>query len=102
MLRVATSSSSPCPGRVATRSTHRSTEGAGSGTNDVVNAAHLAFLASPDWARTLETDLRPWIERVADDVIEIGPGPGLTTGVFREPTIRRSRARRRCRGRPLR
>jgi SAM-dependent methyltransferase len=51
-----------------------------------VNEAHLEFLASPDWARMLETDLLPWIERVADlgdDVLEVGPGPGLTTDLLR-------------------
>lgn len=43
-----------------------------------MNQAHLEFLASPAWAQMLETDLLPWIERVADlgdDVLEIGPGP---------------------------
>jgi SAM-dependent methyltransferase len=54
-----------------------------------MNQAHLDFLASPDWARILRTDLLPWIERVADlgdDVLEIGPGPGLTTDILRERT----------------
>lgn len=47
-----------------------------------MNEAHLQFLASPDWARKLETELLPWIEAagdLGDDVLEIGPGPGLTT-----------------------
>lgn len=51
-----------------------------------MNQAHLEFLASPDWARMLETDLLPWLEQVADlgdDVLEIGPGPGLTTDLLR-------------------
>jgi SAM-dependent methyltransferase len=54
-----------------------------------MNRAHLEFLASPDWARMLETDLLPWIERVADlgdDVLEVGPGPGLTTDLLRQRT----------------
>jgi len=54
-----------------------------------MNRAHLEFLASPDWARLLETDLLPWIERVADlgdDVLEVGPGPGLTTDLLRQRT----------------
>jgi SAM-dependent methyltransferase len=56
-----------------------------------MNRAHLEFLASPDWARLLETDLLPWIEGVADlgdDVLEVGPGPGLTTDLLRRRTRR--------------
>ncbi len=51
-----------------------------------MNKAHLEFLASPEWARMLETDLLPWIEAagdLGDDVLEIGPGPGLTTDLLR-------------------
>lgn len=54
-----------------------------------MNQAHLNYLSSPDWARALETDLLPWIDRVADlgdDVLEIGPGPGLTTDLLRART----------------
>jgi SAM-dependent methyltransferase len=35
----------------------------------------------------LQTDLLPWLERVADlgdDVLEVGPGPGLTTDLLRQ------------------
>ncbi len=52
-----------------------------------MNKAHKEFLASPDWARMLETDLLPWLERAADlgdDVLEVGPGPGLTTDLLRQ------------------
>jgi SAM-dependent methyltransferase len=52
-----------------------------------MNNAHKEFLASPDWARMLETDLLPWLERAADlgdDVLEVGPGPGLTTDLLRQ------------------
>jgi len=52
-----------------------------------MNEAHLQFLASPVWAQMLETDLLPWIITVADlgdDVLEIGPGPGLTTDLLRQ------------------
>lgn len=52
-----------------------------------MNDAHKQFLASPDWARMLEAELLPWLERVADlgdDVIEVGPGPGLTTDLLRQ------------------
>lgn len=51
-----------------------------------MNETHLQYLASPEWAARLEADLLPWIERVADlgeDVLEVGPGPGLTTDILR-------------------
>jgi SAM-dependent methyltransferase len=43
---------------------------------------HLQFLASPQWAEMLEADLWPWVLQsgdLGDDVLEVGPGPGLTT-----------------------
>jgi SAM-dependent methyltransferase len=52
-----------------------------------MNEGHLTYLASPEWAQALRTDLLPWLETVADlgdDVLEIGPGPGLTTDLLRE------------------
>ncbi|MEV6483320.1 class I SAM-dependent methyltransferase [Streptomyces sp. NPDC051576] len=52
-----------------------------------MNASHLASLASPLWAETLRTDLLPWLRTCADlgdDVLEIGPGPGLTTDLLLE------------------
>jgi len=54
-----------------------------------MNKAHLEFLASPQWAQMLETDLLPWLMRavdLGDDVLEIGPGPGLTTDLLRRRT----------------
>jgi SAM-dependent methyltransferase len=51
-----------------------------------MNQAHLEFLASPAWARWLETELLPWLLTVGDlgdDLLEIGPGPGLTTDLLR-------------------
>jgi SAM-dependent methyltransferase len=56
-----------------------------------VNESHLQYLASPEWAARLEADLLPWIERVADlgdDVLEVGPGPGLTTDILRRRAAR--------------
>jgi SAM-dependent methyltransferase len=56
-----------------------------------MNDSHLQFLASPAWAAMLETDLLPWLTGVADlgdDVLEVGPGPGLTTDVLRRLTSR--------------
>jgi SAM-dependent methyltransferase len=52
-----------------------------------VNEGHLQFLASPEWAEMLETDLLPWVEAagdLGDDVLEVGPGPGLTTELLRQ------------------
>jgi SAM-dependent methyltransferase len=51
-----------------------------------MNRAHLEYLASSEWADTLQTDLLPWLEstvKLGDDVLEIGPGPGLTTDLLR-------------------
>ena len=56
-----------------------------------MNASHLTFLASPEWKQMLETDLLPWLADVADlgdDVLEIGPGPGLTTDLLRVRTAK--------------
>ena len=52
-----------------------------------MNKSHLIYLASPAWAQALRADLLPWLETVADlgdDVLEVGPGPGLTTDLLRE------------------
>jgi SAM-dependent methyltransferase len=54
-----------------------------------MNKSHLSYLASPQWQHDLRVDLLPWLETVADlgdDVLEIGPGPGLTTDLLRERT----------------
>jgi SAM-dependent methyltransferase len=51
-----------------------------------MNRSHLDYLASDAWAQTLRTDLLPWLEQFAeldDEVLEIGPGPGLTTDLLR-------------------
>ncbi|MGF7238704.1 MAG: class I SAM-dependent methyltransferase [Frankia sp.] len=52
-----------------------------------MNQNHLDFLASPQWAQSLRTELLPWLTAVTDlgdDVLEIGPGPGLTTDLLRQ------------------
>jgi len=52
-----------------------------------MNDAHLQFLASSEWAQMLETELLPWLLGAADlgdDVLEVGPGPGLTTDLLRQ------------------
>jgi SAM-dependent methyltransferase len=51
-----------------------------------MNKGHLEYLASAAWAEALRTELLPWLEQVGDlgdDVLEIGPGPGLTTDLLR-------------------
>jgi SAM-dependent methyltransferase len=52
-----------------------------------MNETHLQFLASREWAQMLEEELLPWVEAagpLGDDILEIGPGPGLTTDLLRE------------------
>ena len=52
-----------------------------------MNETHLTFLASPEWRQMVEAELLPWLATVADlgdDVLEIGPGPGVTTDLLRE------------------
>jgi SAM-dependent methyltransferase len=59
--------------------------------NGGMNESHLKFLSSPEWAAMLETDLLPWIRaagELGDDVLEIGPGPGLTTDLLRHRVAR--------------
>ena len=54
-----------------------------------MNEFHLEMLSSPHWAAMLERDLLPWVTAVADlgdDVLEVGPGPGLTTDLLRQQT----------------
>lgn len=56
-----------------------------------MNEYHLQMLASPRWAQMLEHHLLPWVASVADlgdDVLEVGPGPGLTTDLLRVRTAR--------------
>src|ERR1700686_4244206 len=52
-----------------------------------MNESHLKFLASPEWAQMVETELLPWIEAagdLGDEILELGPGPGITTDVMRK------------------
>ena len=46
----------------------------------------MRICASPEWAAFVESELLPWVLREADlggEVLEVGPGPGLTTDVLR-------------------
>jgi SAM-dependent methyltransferase len=58
---------------------------------DPMNETHLKALASPQWAQILEKNLLPWVTSVADlgdDVLEVGPGPGLSTDLLRRGAAR--------------
>jgi SAM-dependent methyltransferase len=51
-----------------------------------MNEGHLQYLASPEWAKTVRDELLPWVEAAGDlgeEVLEIGPGPGITTDLLR-------------------
>ena len=51
-----------------------------------MNSEHIERLSSPEWAEMLRRDLLPWVTSAAelgDDVLEVGPGPGLTTDLLR-------------------
>ena len=53
-----------------------------------MNEYHQQVLASPEWAEALREDIFvPWLDRIGDlgdDVLELGPGPGLTTAILLE------------------
>jgi SAM-dependent methyltransferase len=56
-----------------------------------VNKAHLEICSSPEWARMVEDELLPWVldgYELGDDLLEVGPGPGLTTDVLRRKAAR--------------
>jgi SAM-dependent methyltransferase len=51
-----------------------------------VNKFHLEFCSSPGWAQYVRDELLPWAltgRDLGDDILELGPGPGLTTDVLR-------------------
>lgn len=56
-----------------------------------MNKAHLQFCSSPEWARLVSGELLPWVldgYELGDDLLEVGPGPGLTTDVLRRQAAR--------------
>jgi SAM-dependent methyltransferase len=56
-----------------------------------VNKAHLEFCASAEWGRLVEDELLPWVldgRELGRDLLEVGPGPGLTTDVLRRQAAR--------------
>lgn len=61
------------------------------GVNQYVNRIHRYLCRSAAWRKRLERNLLPWALQGLDlghDVLEIGPGPGLTTDFLR-PRIAR-------------
>jgi SAM-dependent methyltransferase len=56
-----------------------------------VNRTHLELCASAEWAGAVERWIVPWVlesVELGDDVLEVGPGPGLTTDVLRRRVAR--------------
>jgi SAM-dependent methyltransferase len=56
-----------------------------------MNWFHRQVCRSGRWRRHLERDLLPWALRdveLGDDVLEVGPGPGVTTDLLRSRTQR--------------
>lgn len=56
-----------------------------------MNQIHLELCASPEWAQYLRDDLLPWAMSawdLGDDVLELGPGPGLSTDILRQHVAR--------------
>jgi ubiquinone/menaquinone biosynthesis C-methylase UbiE len=51
-----------------------------------MNQEHLRLCASVEWAATVNNEILPWVlgaRDLGDEVVEVGPGPGLTTDVLR-------------------
>ena len=51
-----------------------------------MNENHLTYLASPAWKDEVTDKILPWVlegRTLGDELLEIGPGPGLTTDVLR-------------------
>jgi len=56
-----------------------------------VNEIHLQLCASDDYADAVQQYIIPWVldnVDLGDDVLEVGPGPGRTTDIFRTKTAK--------------
>ena len=56
-----------------------------------MNDQHLKRCASAEWAETVKKEILPWAvgrRDLGDDVLEVGPGPGLTTEALRHNVTR--------------
>ena len=50
-----------------------------------MNEGHLLVCGSPEWKAALRDDILPFAladARLGDDVLEVGPGPGMTTEIL--------------------
>src|SRR5436190_8693328 len=66
-------------------------DGTATTAQPVVNWFHRHVCQSGRWSRRLEGELLPWALQgveLGDDVLEVGPGPGLTTDLLRSRTKR--------------
>jgi SAM-dependent methyltransferase len=57
----------------------------------MMNREHLALCSSAEWAEAVQRWIIPWVLEavdLGDDVLEVGPGPGLTTDVLRTRVTR--------------
>jgi len=51
-----------------------------------MNEEHLKLCSSAEWAETVQKWIIPWVldgVELGENVLEVGPGPGLTTDVLR-------------------
>ena len=56
-----------------------------------MNERHLQLCASQEWADTVREQILPWTigsRSLGDHVLEVGPGPGLTTDLLRTHATR--------------
>jgi SAM-dependent methyltransferase len=56
-----------------------------------MNTIHRWYCRTGHWKQTVTGALMPWVLRdvdLGDDVLEVGPGPGLTTDVLRHRAAR--------------
>lgn len=56
-----------------------------------MNERHLQLCASAEWAATVQHEILPWAlggRDLGGDVLEVGPGPGMTTDVLRQTVAR--------------
>ena len=62
----------------------------GGGRDETMNRLHRWYCRSDAWAAIVRDEL-PWVLRgitLGDEVLEVGPGPGLTTDLLRQRTPR--------------
>jgi SAM-dependent methyltransferase len=56
-----------------------------------MNERHLQICASAEWAETVRSEILPWAlgtRDLGEDVLEVGPGPGMTTDILRQSVTR--------------